>query len=459
MLSASLSALDYATVATGAVLFLGLAYAALVSRREGERLATIRAALFSLLLPLPYLLTGLTAFRFQAVVEIVLLALTAILVVVLLAPYGGLGLEEDDTPRERIDERDIMFARNVLEPGTPRFEAYYAENPDKRAPDDAFRAKPGLLGIGTTAYDPYCFASAKASFRTIEKLRPFVDGEVSGERVVSDPAEISRYLKRWAIKLGAVTAGITELQDYHMYSVVGRGDQYGRPVELNHEFALALTVEMDKEMLDRAPLGPTVMESAQQYVVAGVIAVQIAEFIRKLGYGARAHIDGNYRVVCPLVARDAGLGEIGRMGLLMTPELGPRVRLGVVTTEMPLVVDERARDGSMIDFCARCRKCAEVCPAGAISLEDRKEIDGVRRWQIDSEACFTFWCHVGTDCARCVSACPYSHPDNLLHDFVRSGVRRNSLFRRLAVQLDDVFYGRRPPPAKLLDWMKLEPRS
>ncbi|MFQ6103859.1 MAG: hypothetical protein ACE5OP_06150 [Candidatus Glassbacteria bacterium] len=52
--------------------------------------------------------------------------------------------------------------------------------------------------------------------------------------------------------------------------------------------------------------------------------------IRNLGYPARTHIDGNYRVVCPLVARDAGIGEIGRMGLLMTPRLGPRVRIAVV---------------------------------------------------------------------------------------------------------------------------------
>ena len=83
---------------------------------------------------------------------------------------------------------------------------------------------------------------------------------------------------------------------------------------------------MDKEMVDTAPLGPTAMESAQQYVDSGIVALQLAQFIRRLGYSARAHIDGNYRVVCPLVARDAGLGELGRMGLLMTPDLGPRVQ-------------------------------------------------------------------------------------------------------------------------------------
>ena len=85
------------------------------------------------------------------------------------------------------------------------------------------------------------------------------------------------------------------------------------------------------------------MESARRYLDSGAIAVQLALFLKGIGYRARAHIDGNYRVVCPLVARDAGLGEIGRMGILMTPALGPRVRIAVVTTDFPLVPDRPAR--------------------------------------------------------------------------------------------------------------------
>ena len=130
--------------------------------------------------------------------------------------------------------------------------------------------------------------------------------------------------------MGAHSVGVTYVKDYHRYTHVGRGSDYGDPVDLDHKYAIALTVEMDKEMVDRAPRSPTAMESALQYVRSGVMAVQIADLIRRLGYRARAHIDGNYRVICPLVARDAGRGELGRMGLLMTPALGPRVRIAVV---------------------------------------------------------------------------------------------------------------------------------
>ena len=201
------------------------------------------------------------------------------------------------------------------------------------------------------------------------------------------------------------------------------------------------------------------MESARQYVEAARIAVSLAAALRSLGHPARAHIDGNYRVIAPLVARDAGLGEIGRMGLLMTPRLGPRVRIGVVTTPLELVPDTAAEDETVIDFCMRCGKCILNCPARAISSGGRVEKDGVLRWAIDGDACFRYWNVIGTDCARCLAVCPYSHPDNIFHNAVRWGIRRSGLFRRAAVRLDDVFYGRKPRPAEPPVWTKVSGRA
>ncbi len=449
--------IELATVALGALIFVALAFAGAVSVGEGEPRAAGIAFFLSVVLPSPYLAVGLSSFEGQRTAAISLLSLTALAAFVLAVPFGKKKITEQDAPTGRIDERDIMFSRNLLERGSARFEEYYAAHPEKRGLDDAFRAEAGLLAKGSSMYDPYAYSAAGATESTVTHLRPLVDGAVSDERVISDPGEITGFMKGWVRKLGAVSVGVTELRDYHMYSTVGRGADFGQPVKLDHSHAIAFTVEMAKEMISGAPKASIVMESYEQYLACGTIAIQVAAFIRNLGYSARAHIDGNYRVVCPLVARDAGLGEIGRMGLLMTPELGPRVRLAVVTTDLPLVNDTRLYDHTTIDFCTHCRKCAEVCPSQAISFEARKDIDGVMRWRIDSEACFTLWCKMGTDCGRCVSVCPYSHPDNLLHNFVRLGVRNSSLFRRLAIWLDDFFYGKRPPPAELVEWMRLKP--
>jgi ferredoxin len=459
MLTSGPTLLTAATAAIGVLIFLLLISVSIASVREHEERAAAVAAVLALVLPIPYLLVGLLDFGGSTVLALGLLSVVVVAGLVFVVPVGRKRWAEDDAAKSRIDERDIMFSRRLLVPGSSRFEEYYAENPEKKKLDDLFRAEPGLLSRGTAQYNPYLFSAADATFTTVEALRPGVEGAPSSERVVCDPREVTGFIKEWARKMGVVSIGVTQLRDYHLYSHIGRNEPYGGPVELGHEYAIALTVEMDKEMLDRAPMGPAVMESAQQYLNSGAMAVQVAEFIRNLGYPARAHIDGNYRVVCPLVARDAWLGEIGRMGLLMTPELGPRVRIAVVTTDLPLVTDECERDFTVIDFCVKCKKCAEACPSQAISFDDREDIDGVRRWQIDQEACFTLWCKMGTDCARCVAVCPYSHPDNLMHNLVRRGVRNSSLFRQAAIWMDDFFYGKRPPPLPLLEWMRSEART
>ena len=84
--------------------------------------------------------------------------------------------------------------------------------------------------------------------------------------------------------MGAHSVGVTEVKDYHLYTHAAVARTMGHLVDLDHKYALALTVEMDKDMVDRAPRSPTAMESALQYVRSGVMAVQIADLIRRLGY-------------------------------------------------------------------------------------------------------------------------------------------------------------------------------
>ena len=355
----------------------------------------------------------------------------------------------------RFDERDIPFSRVRLRPGTPEYAAYYALRPENRETDEALRALPGLLSPAASLAEPGLFAAAEGSFFLTEALRDAVDGPVADARASLEPRAMTAFLKSLALYYGARAAGVAELRPHHVYSHVGRDfRRYGEPIPFEPGYAIAFTVEMDLAMVRAAPKAPTIAESGRQYVEAARVAVPLAAAIRALGHPARAHIDGCYRVVAPLVARDAGLGEIGRMGLLMTPRLGPRVRLGVVTTPLELVPDRPGDDPTVIDFCERCQKCAVNCPAGAIPDGPRAGIDGGRRWRVDADACFRYWNLAGTDCARCLAVCPYSHAANAFHDAVRWGVRRSALFRRAAVRLDDLFYGRKPAPGPAPSWTR-----
>lgn len=389
---------------------------------------------------------------------ILLLALMAGLVLILLIPYRGARKYHLQPPAGRFHEADAVLSRRLLEPGTKAYETYYRQHPEYREPDDRARQSPGLLSPLSRQFHEPTFFAAEANFQMIETLASLSHGnsvpqgtDGSTPKGVS-PAFATRFVLGWLKKNRAHSAGITLLRDHHLYSHKGRGAQRGEPIHNHHHYAIALTVEMDHSMIQSAPAGPSVMESSEQYLHSGVLALKLAIFIRKMGYEATAHIDGNYEVICPLVAMDAGLGTIGRMGLLITPRLGPRVRIAVVTTDMPLLPSKGRYDPTILHFCEHCKKCAINCPVAAIPDGPRTTTNGTERWRIDSERCYQYWTVSGTDCGRCIAVCPYSHPDNLLHRFVRWGIKNNLVFRHLAIKLDDVFYGRRPVVRPIPDW-------
>jgi len=384
-----------------------------------------------------------------------ILALCGVAVCVIWFLPVGDGVQLGGRPRRRVDERDIMFARARLVPGSAPFETYYTMRPENRNGDDRTRSLPGLLSPNAEQHEPLVFAAADAAFDITESLRDEVDGPVAGQRLHIEPDEWVARLKALALHNGAVSVGICRLEPYHVYSHIGRGaGTWGQSISLDHRWAIAFAVEMDHRAIAHAPTAPAVAESAHQYVESAKIAILLANLIRRCGWPARAHIDGNYRVIAPLVARDAGLGEIGRMGLLMTPRLGPRVRLGIVTTDVPLVPDPPGDEASVLDFCTVCRKCADTCPVGAIPSGDRTPIGDGLRWAIDDDTCFRYWNVIGTDCGRCMSVCPYSHPDNAAHNVVRWAIRRSGAARRILLRMDDVFYGRRPEPRASSLWPK-----
>ena len=422
------------------LLFVTMAIAFLLEKEK-------RPAFFSFLSSFLFLLLFVAFYYFSDDEKVYFassfVGLITIISVLLLIPFKNRKHIKPGRVKKQFDERDVMFSRVELVPGTEKFEDYYKRNPEKKVLDDKFREKPGLLSHNASQYHPLKFASAEANFMAVEAFVPFKKENVFTEKQKIKSKEASNYIKKWAKQIGAASVGITELKKQHLYSIKGRGKEYGNEIVQAHPFAIAFTVEMDKEMLDMAPASEAIMESSQQYLHSANIANQISLFIRNLGYSALAHFDGNYQLICPLVAKDAGLGEFGRMGLLMTPELGARVRIAVITTDLPLVTDEYKYEPSVIDFCTICKKCADNCPSRAISFKPMQEIDGVVRWKINHEACFTYWSITGTDCGKCIQVCPYAHPDNLMHNLVRKGIKNSYLFSNMALQMDDLFYGRK----------------
>lgn len=342
----------------------------------------------------------------------------------------------------RYDERDIMFARARYERGSPAYVDYYTRRPETKNIDDTIRKLPELLEMGGTYYKANPARIADAYFETIQKMHTFCDDQPISPPVSLDKKTATDQVKSMARSLGACDVGITAVKPHHLYTHIGRRiPEYGTPVILNHDQAVVFALEMDYDIIKSAPTMPVIVESSRQYLRAAFIAVTLARFIRSHGYEARAHIDGNYLAILPALAVDAGLGEIGRLGYCIHPRFGARIRLGAVTTTMPLHHDSPVTFGVQ-KFCRLCVKCAEQCPAGAISFGNEKNIRGVRKWSTHQESCYRYWRQIGTDCAICMMVCPYSKPATLPHNIIRFIIKRNKISRRLAVRLDSLLYPR-----------------
>lgn len=346
--------------------------------------------------------------------------------------------------QEQVDERDTIFARALYQLGTDEYEDYYSCRPEFRKVDERFQSLPELGEPGGQYFDRLITPISNVSFALLQEVGHLVEGEVSPEMGEVDPAEMAQRIKGLAQYLGAKLSGITKLDQAYVYSHIGRGPgRYGEKIKLDHKYAVVIGVEMDWRMVRAAPAAPALTESAREYVEAAKIAIIVARYLRSLGYPARAHIDANYRVMAVPLAWKAGLGELGRMGYLITPRFGPRARLSVVTTDMPLKTDKPIAFGVQ-EFCRRCKKCAMNCPSGAIPKGEKTVIRGVEKWELDRERCYTLWRAFGTDCAVCMRVCPYSHPNTFIHNLVRFAIKRSTIARQLAVWLDDLLYGRRP---------------
>jgi reductive dehalogenase len=430
------------------VFFLISAGFIITSVLERKWRAVRLACLILLPLLIAFLLLLILPFPFLMWIRFGLIILGGLMVSVLVLPYGRRERTRIAGKQERVDEREAIFHRFYrIRPGTREFNDFYRSHPEKKEFDDKVRSLPLLGYPGSRTFDELTSPFSAATFDVIEKMVTDVEWapqSVSGKPIRASKEEFSRRIKGFARYLGADLVGITPINSAYVYSHIGRSQgKWGAPINLNHKNAIAIAVEMKYPMLRHSPDSPTTTETAIRYFEAAKVAMILGRYIHFLGYEARPHVDGNYRVMCGPIAADAGLGELGRLGLLITPEFGARIRLAVVTTDLPLVHDAPIAFGVQ-DFCTICKKCAANCPSGAIEDNGKKICKGVEKWQSDQESCYRFWRLQGTDCSFCIKVCPYSHPGTLLHNMVRWITGQNPLSRRLALLGDDFFYGRRP---------------
>jgi reductive dehalogenase len=376
----------------------------------------------------------------------------------------------------RFDERDTVFSREALVPGSEEERDYHRRHPERAEVDaklagfivSKMEGGEGVDRVARAVYESNFIPPAALA------LPDMVDGEVRGDPVEWDPADAAVRIGRFARSIGADDVRIGILRPEWVYSHRGsrpffrqeyvnlpyftgfpedyQGLGYGDPIELGHPRAISLAFRQSREMAATGSTRAVDFEVGRVYALSALVSVQLARFIRALGWRARAHHLRNYLVMCVPVAVDAGIGELARTGYVVSRSLGANFRLATVTTDMPLALDGPV-DIGMQDFCSKCGKCAANCPSGAIAEGGKAEVRGVMKWQMDPEACLLYWGRTGYTCTICQAVCPWTKPSSLFHRSVAAAAVHLPWIRRALVLGDDIVYGANFRPARMPRWL------
>lgn len=132
--------------------------------------------------------------------------------------------------------------------------------------------------------------------------------------------------------------------------------------------AIVLIMKMECDSIASAASKTALLEIFRTYYQLGVCVNKIADFLRERGYNAMAGpaIGGDVNYV-PL-AEKAGLGAMGRHGLLITENsYGASLRIAAIYTDIENLPQASKNKHLWIkEFCKQCGKCVRGCPAKAI---------------------------------------------------------------------------------------------
>ncbi len=207
--------------------------------------------------------------------------------------------------------------------------------------------------------------------------------------------DVSRQIKDKARELGFLEVGITAYDlRYEFQSRKGFN-------ELPH--AICLAFEQDFEPTQTIPSVDAEIVHSSTYRTQAAAGLELGNYIRSLGY--MAHVIHSGDATGPMIPMhvQAGLGQLGACGYLLTPHEGNRCRLMMVTTDANVTYDEPV-DYGIHAFCQVCQVCVNRCPGRAL-MRDKIWWRGLEKNKLYFKRCRPVMARY-LGCGVCMKVCP-----------------------------------------------------
>ncbi len=170
---------------------------------------------------------------------------------------------------------------------------------------------------------------------------------------------------------------------------------------IQYPFTIVLTMEMDNEILETPPGDDAKDLNDTAYVRAFILTTKISDYIRKEGYSTEIADPMKSKVNLSLLGQKAGLGHIGDSGLLITPELGPRLKVSAIFVSIANLPFKENNEHTWIpEYCEMCGKCVKACPEKALV-----EVESCCGSKVEIVKKNCIGCNQG--CTYCIEACPF----------------------------------------------------
>jgi len=228
--------------------------------------------------------------------------------------------------------------------------------------------------------------------------------------ITMTPEELTMALRDYAASLGLGAIGVAEYDEKYTFEQ-HKGHQVGDRIVI-------CLLEQHYEATQQTPSVRTNHAAYHSEAEVTLLAVELADFLRTHGYRARGHMSHEAAMINYGV--EAGLGQLGLNGQLLTPATGSRCRLGMLSTDAPLVLD-RPVDYGIQGICDACQACVRRCPVGAIPAK-RRMYRGIEKAKINTSRCFPTVAQT-SGCGVCMKVCPIQRYglSSVLEEFERSG--------------------------------------
>ncbi len=172
--------------------------------------------------------------------------------------------------------------------------------------------------------------------------------------------------------------------------------------------AIVLGMEMKWDKIKEAPGAICEIEVFRVYKVLGDVTIQLTEYMKEHGYKSEAHHPFGGKLLYGPHATAANLGIMGRNGLIISPEFGPRQRWSIITTDAEIPTTKERDFSKLKDFCDKCGACVRECKGGAVLETPIEKKNGVIT-HIDRSKCIQSILD-NNYCSYCLRICmPSSH--------------------------------------------------